>query len=175
MRITSGRFDILGSILSAIAIGALVLGIHEGPENGWTSPLARRQPDRRRAGVRRVHLASRLRHEHPLFDIRLFRDRSLAAGSVNLFLVFAVMFGIFLVLIQFLQAVLGFSALKASAGLLPMAAMMMPLSSMAPDARQAFGTARVLIAGTLDVRHRARSCSRRWCPSRAATCRSCRV
>ena len=36
----SGRFDIAGSILSAVAIGALVLGIHEGPEQGWTSPVA---------------------------------------------------------------------------------------------------------------------------------------
>ena len=86
-----------------------------------------------------------LRHCNPLFDIRLFRNRSLAAGSLNLFLVFAVMFGIFLVLIQFLQAVLGFSALKASAGLLPMAAMMMPLSSVAPTLAKKFGTTRVLI------------------------------
>ena len=83
---------------------------------------------------------TRLRIDHPLFDIRLFRNRSLAAGSLNLFLVFAVMFGIFLVLIQFLQAVLGFSALKASAGLLPMAAMMMPLSSVAPTLAKKFGT-----------------------------------
>ena len=88
-----------------------------------------------------------LRIANPLFDIRLFRNRSLAAGSLNLFLVFAVMFGIFLVLIQFLQAVLGFSALKASAGLLPMAAMMMPLSSVAPTLAKKFGTRRVLIAG----------------------------
>ena len=144
----SGRFDIAGSILSAVAIGALVLGIHEGPEQGWTSPVA--------AASLLVGVAAfaafvwlELRHENPLFDIRLFRNRSLAAGSVNLFLVFAVMFGIFLVLIQFLQAVLGFSALKASAGLLPMAAMMMPLSSVAPTLAKRFGTARVLIAGTL--------------------------
>src|SRR4051794_37104825 len=34
-----GRFDTVGSILSAIAIGALVLGIHEGPERGWTEGL----------------------------------------------------------------------------------------------------------------------------------------
>ena len=79
----------------------------------------------------------------------MFRNRSLAAGSLNLFLVFAVMFGIFLVLIQFLQAVLGFSALKASAGLLPMAAMMMPLSSVAPTLAKKFGTTRVLITGSL--------------------------
>ena len=143
-----GRFDIAGSLLSAVAIGAIVLGIHEGPEAGWTSPIA--------AGgilLSVVTFAAFIWHElriaNPLFDIRLFRNRSLAAGSLNLFLVFAVMFGIFLVLIQFLQAVLGFSALKASAGLLPMAAMMMPLSSVAPTLAKKFGTTRVLITGTL--------------------------
>jgi predicted MFS family arabinose efflux permease len=143
-----GRFDVAGSLLSAVAIGAIVLGIHEGPEAGWTSPIAA-------TGilVSIVTFAAFIWHEmridNPLFDIRLFRNRSLAAGSLNLFLVFAVMFGIFLVLIQFLQAVLGFSALKASAGLLPMAAMMMPLSSVAPTLAKKFGTARVLIVGTL--------------------------
>ena len=113
------------------------------------------QPARRRRHPRSASVAfaafvwHELRIDNPLFDIRLFRNRSLAAGSLNLFLVFAVMFGIFLVLIQFLQAVLGFSALKASAGLLPMAAMMMPLSSVAPTLAKKFGTTRVLITGTL--------------------------
>ena len=34
-----GRFDTIGSVLSAVAIGGLVLGIHEGPERGWTDAL----------------------------------------------------------------------------------------------------------------------------------------
>ena len=34
-----GRFDTIGSLLSAIAIGGLVLGIHEGPEKGWSHSL----------------------------------------------------------------------------------------------------------------------------------------
>ncbi len=143
-----GRFDIFGSILSAIAIGTLVLGIHEGPENGWTSPLALGS-----LIIAAVAFAGfawvETHHERPLLELGLFRDRMLAAGSVNLFLVFAVMFGIFLVLMQFLQAVLGYSALRASAGLLPMAAVMMPLSSMAPTIAKRFGTARVLLAGTV--------------------------
>ena len=46
--------------------------------------------------------------------------RTLARGSITLLLVFAVMFGLFLVLVQFLQTVLGYSARRASAGLLPM-------------------------------------------------------
>ncbi|MGD9755005.1 MAG: MFS transporter, partial [Acidimicrobiia bacterium] len=32
-------FDTGGSVLSALAIGGLVLGIHEGPEKGWGHPL----------------------------------------------------------------------------------------------------------------------------------------
>ena len=40
------------------------------------------------------------------------------------------MFGLFLVLIQYLQAVLGFSAIRAAAGLLPMAIAMMGLSAV---------------------------------------------
>ncbi|MDO9175717.1 MAG: MFS transporter, partial [Actinomycetota bacterium] len=36
---TGHRFDTVGSVLSALAIGGLVLGIHEGPEKGWTYPL----------------------------------------------------------------------------------------------------------------------------------------
>jgi EmrB/QacA subfamily drug resistance transporter len=144
----AGRFDLVGSVLSAVAVGALVLGIHEGPEHGWSSPLAVASL---LVGIlaAAAFIVVELRHSNPLFDIKMFRNRSLAAGSLNLFLVFAVMFGIFLVLIQFLQAVLGFSALKASAGLLPMAAMMMPLSSVAPTLAKKFGTARVLIIGTL--------------------------
>ncbi len=141
-----GRFDTLGSILSAVAIGALVLGIHEGPERGWSDPLA--------AGGLAVGLlailafvAWELRQTQPLLDIRLFAHRGLAAGSLTLLIVFAVMFGVFLVLPQFTQAVLGYSALKSAAALLPMVVVMMPLSTMAPLIAKRIGTRNVLMAG----------------------------
>ena len=52
------------------------------------------------------------RTDGPLLDISAFRDRGLAAGSVTLLIVFAVMFGVFLVLFPYFQAVLGWSALR---------------------------------------------------------------
>ena len=142
----TGRFDTVGSLLSAIGIGALVLGIHEGPERGWTDPLALGSLV---VGVVAVlaFIAWELRQDTPLLEIRLFRNRGLAAGSLTLLIVFAVMFGIFLVLVQFMQAVLGFSALAAAASLLPMMIVMMPLSAIAPSIAQRAGTRNVLLAG----------------------------
>jgi EmrB/QacA subfamily drug resistance transporter len=143
----AGRFDIVGSVLSALAIGGLVLGIHEGPERGWTDALTL------------VALAGgaltlagfiwwELRQSHPLFDVRLLRNRSLSSGALNLMVLFAVMFGLFLVLVQFLQAVLGYSALRASVSLLPLAAVMMPLSGFAPTVAKRIGTRTTLLVGT---------------------------
>ena len=141
-----GRFDVVGSIASALAIGGLVLGIHEGPEKGWSDPIAMAGLVVGIVGLA-VFVWWELRQDHPLLDIRLFRHRGLAAGSVTLLVVFAVMFGVFLVLPQFTQAVLGYSAIKSATALLPMVVVMMPLSAIAPVLAQRFGTRRVLITG----------------------------
>lgn len=143
-----GRFDLGGSILSAIAVGCIVLGIHEGPEQGWTSGLA--------LGGLVVGVVAallfvwwELRQDHPLLKIEVFRNRTLTAGSVNLLVVFGVMGGLFLVLIQFMQAVLGYSAIKSSLSLLPMAMIMMPLSALAPRIASRVGLRKMLTGGTV--------------------------
>lgn len=143
---TEARFDTAGSVLSAVAVGALVLGIHEGPESGWTAPLT--------AAALAVGLVAaiafvvrELRFEHPLLDVRVFRDRLLASGSVTLLVAFGVMSGLFLVLVQYLQVVLGYSAVKASASLMPMAAVMMPLSAVAPLIARRVGPRAMFVSG----------------------------
>jgi predicted MFS family arabinose efflux permease len=88
-----------------------------------------------------------LRQTHPLLNLRVFRNRTLTAGSVSLLAVFAIMSGLFLVLVQFLQAVLGYSAIVASAGLLPMALIMMPLSAAAPLLARRVGLRTMLVGG----------------------------
>jgi EmrB/QacA subfamily drug resistance transporter len=139
-------FDTIGSILSAIAIGGLVLGIHEGPERGWVDPITVAGLV---AGI--VALVAFVvwerRHADPLLDISVFRDRGLAAGSLTLLIVFAVMFGIFLVLFPYFQAVVGWTALQSAVGLLPMAAMMMPMSTVAPKVAQRIGSNNTMMAG----------------------------
>jgi hypothetical protein len=126
-------------VTSALAIGGLVLGIQEGPERGWTNALTLSGLV---IGIAALILfvLIELRQENPLLDVRVFKVRALATGSVNLFVVFALMFTLFLVLIQFLQAALGYSALRSAAALLPMAAVMMPLSTTAQLLLTASGT-----------------------------------
>ena len=78
-----GRFDLTGSLLSVLGIGGVVLGIHEGPEKGWSDPLTVAG-----MGIGLVALAAfvlwDLRAERPLLNVRVFANRSLAAGSVTL-------------------------------------------------------------------------------------------
>ncbi len=148
-------YDYLGTVLSILAVGGLVLGIHEGPELGWTYPIT---VGGLVVGVlatigfvvweRRTAIA----HEAggsvaPVLDVRIFSNRQLAAASTSLTLVFALMFGVFLVVLQYLQAVLGYSALTAASGLLPMAAAMMGLSPIAPQIAQRFSLGTVLATG----------------------------
>lgn len=139
-------FDVVGSVLSAAAIGGLVLGIHEGPERGWGHPLTA-------AGLAVGIIASvgfviwELRHPEPLLDVRAFADRALAAGALTIMLMFAVMFGIFLVLFPYFQAILGWSALRSAVAMLPMVAVMMPTSTLAPRIAGRLGTRTTMLAG----------------------------
>lgn len=125
------RFDTLGSILSLLAVMGASFALHEGPVIGWTTPetlvaLALG------IGAFFGFIIWELRHPEPLLDIRLFRKRSLTSGSVSLVTWFGVQAGVFIVLYPFFQAVLGWSGLLATVGLMPMALLMMTFSGVAP-------------------------------------------
>ena len=145
-----GRFDAAGSILSVLAVGGIVLGIHEGPERGWFDPLTAAGLAIGVVGVLGF-VAHELRTAHPLLDVRVFTNRALSSGLLALAVVFGIMFGIFLTLMQFMQAVLGFSAIRGAVGLLPMALVMMTLSPLAPKVSQRLGLRTMLVAGALLV------------------------
>jgi EmrB/QacA subfamily drug resistance transporter len=137
-----------GTLLSAVGIGALVFGVIEGPVHGWTSALTLLG-----IGGGLVALAAFVwwesRVESPLLDPRLFRLRGFGTGSVGLFVMFLAMFGFFLVAMQFLQLILGYSPLKAAVALLPQMLVMMPLSAAAAPLSERFGQRRMTAGGLL--------------------------
>jgi len=143
-------FDVVGSVLSAVAIGAIVLGIHEGPEKGWSEPLT--LLGLIGGGIALIgFVVWELRIPNPILQLRVFRNRMLTSGSVSLLIVFALLMALFLVVIQFLQAVLGYSAVRAAVGLLPLALVMMPMSTFAPHIARRVGMRAMFVAGALLV------------------------
>ena len=142
-------FDVGGSILSLLAIGGLVLGIHEGPERGWSDTLTVVSLT---IGVVAAFafVAWELRRTDPLLDVRTFSNRGLAAGALSIMIMFAVMFGIFIVLFPYFQAILGWSALRSAAAILPLMFVMMPTSTvLAPRLLKRLGSQRTILTGLL--------------------------
>jgi EmrB/QacA subfamily drug resistance transporter len=140
------RVDIPGSVLSALAIGGLVLGITEGPERGWLNPLTLAALIGGAIALVAFVVAG-LRSDEPLLDPRLFRNRGFAAGTVSVFLQFLAMFGFFFIALQYLQLVLGYGTLKAALAVVPFAVGMMPASTAAARLANRFGGRYVGAAG----------------------------
>lgn len=142
------RFDTVGSLASMIAVVALVLMLQRGPANGWTAPATLLcLLVGVIAGV--WFVVWELRQQAPLLDVRLFRERGFAGGSVSLLTVFGVQAGIFVVLFPFFQAVLGWSGLRATLALMPMALLMMAASGLAPKLAARVGRRATMASGIL--------------------------
>lgn len=152
-------YDLVGTILSILAVGGVVLGIHEGPEVGWDHPLTLVGlvvGTVAAVGFVAWELRTAIAHDEggsiaPILDVRIFSNRDLAAGSLSLVLVFMLVFGVFLVVLQYLQAVLDYSALRAASGLLPMAVVMMGLSPNAPRLAERFSLRSVLVVASVGI------------------------
>lgn len=129
--VPSHGFDVVGSVSSVVAVIGLVTVLHEGPVNGWTEPLSLLGLALGLAGAA-VFVVWELRTAGPLLDVRLFGSRGLASGSVTLLAVFGVQAGIFVVLFPYFQTVLGWSGLRSTFALMPMALLMMLASGLAP-------------------------------------------
>lgn len=140
-------FDTAGALVSVAAVAALIFVLQEGPHRGWTAPatlIALTAGLVATAGF----VAWELRRRNAsLLDVRLFRDRGLAGGSVTLAVVFAVQGGVSVVLFPFLQAVAGWSGLLSAAALLPVAVSMMMSAALAPRLAARTGHRATMIAG----------------------------
>jgi len=144
--VSEHKFDLIGALTSLIAVVGFVLLLQEGPEQGWTTP-ATLLTLLVGVGGAIVFVAWELRQRAPLLDVRLFRKRGLASGSVSLLAVFGVPTGIFLVLYPYLQAVLGWSGLRSTIALMPMPVLMVACSALAPRLAARIGSRSTMAAG----------------------------
>ncbi|MFD0206121.1 MULTISPECIES: MFS transporter [Saccharothrix] len=140
-------FDAVGALVSTVAVVGLIFVLQEGPERGWTAPVTLISlAVGLTAGVGFVAWQLH-RRDAALLDVRLFRERGLAGGSLTLLVVFGVQAGIAVVLFPFFQAVLGWSALLSTAAMMPMAVMMMATSGLAPGLAARIGSRSTMAVG----------------------------
>ncbi|MGW0953541.1 MFS transporter [Streptomyces sp. NPDC001212] len=140
-------FDTVGALVSTVAVVGLIFVLQEGPDRGWSAPATL------------ISLAVGLiaaigfvawelhRRDASLLDVRLFRERGLAGGSITLLVVFGVQAGIAVVLFPFFQAVLGWSGLLSTLAMMPMAIMMMMTSGLAPKLAARIGSRSTMATG----------------------------
>jgi EmrB/QacA subfamily drug resistance transporter len=139
-------FDFGGSAALVLAIGAFVYAIIEGNESGFTEPAALSAILAAVVGTV-AYLLIDLRKVDPILDPRLFALRGFRTGSLTIVVQFLAVFGFFFVGLQYLQLILGYGPLKSAIALLPVAAVVLPVSQTTPRLVARFGLAPVMSGG----------------------------
>ncbi|HQV57434.1 MAG TPA: MFS transporter [Ilumatobacteraceae bacterium] len=138
--------DPIGAAISVVALTALVFGVIEAPHWGWLSPgvlgafaLA--------IGAGLAFLAIEYRAAHPMLDPRLFRYRGFSMGALTITAAFMCMFGMYLLLAQYLQFVKGFTPLDSAVRTLPAAVVMVLVAPRSPIVARRLGMKNLIRLG----------------------------
>ncbi|MGW3494849.1 MFS transporter [Streptomyces sp. NPDC001020] len=115
----SSGFDVPGAALATIGSSLLVLGLVSGPESGWGSLRA--------AGsivagllVLGVFILVENRTKDPVVPLRLFRNRSLVTAILVILVFQSALGGSYYLFTNYVQGVLGYSALQAGLAFVPL-------------------------------------------------------
>jgi EmrB/QacA subfamily drug resistance transporter len=140
------KSDPLGAVLSTAGLVTLVYGVIEAPAAGWASATTLGA-----FGIAAALLAAfvawELRSDHPMLDVRLFRNTRFSAASAALGLASFSLLGSIFVLTQHLQGVLGYSPLEAGLRLLPVAVGMMIAAPRSAKLAERIGTRATIALG----------------------------
>src|SRR3954447_7705623 len=138
--------DLLGSVVFAVAVSALVFGVVKGEDWGWTSPRVVGSWAAA-AALGALFVVRSGRHRTPLFELDLFRRRTFAASNAMSIVAAAGFYGYTLCNVLYLTAVWHYSALEAGLAMTPgpfvAAAVAGPTSRVA----ERFGHRAVLVPG----------------------------
>lgn len=147
---THPAMDYAGGAVVALAIGLFVIGLTEAPQRGWTDPVVLGLfVGGAAASV--AFVVVELRRNHPLLDLRLFADRGFGSGTWAITLQFLVLFGVFYLLIQYLQLVVGDEPLGSALALGPVIVPIVGISLVAPWLAERWGLRMLTVSGLLAI------------------------
>jgi len=142
----SPRVDVVGACLSIAGLTALVWGLIEAPEKGWTStPIL--AAFGAAAAILAAFVAWERRVDQPILDVRVFRNPRFSAASTSVTFVYFALMGVMYFLTTYLQSVLGHSALDAGARMLPIAVGMILAAKASVLLTRRLGTKLVVASG----------------------------
>jgi EmrB/QacA subfamily drug resistance transporter len=138
--------DVIGTVLSTVGLISLLFGIIEGSTRGWSDPVI--------IGcfvaaaiLLTVFVFWERRTNHPILDVRFFANPRFTAASIAVTLVFFAMFGTMFFVSQYMQFVLGYSALQSGVALIPVAGALMVAAPLSAKLVEWLGTKAVVATG----------------------------
>ena len=140
------RPDPVGAGLSIVGLGLLLWGIIEAPGRGWSSPLIIGAIGGALAVIGSFVLWER-HIDHPMLPIRFFTSRRYSAAIAALALVLFALLGMFFLMTQYLQFVLGYSPLEAGVRIAPVALALLVVAPLSVVAARRIGTKFVVVFG----------------------------
>jgi len=142
----SPPLDVGGALLSIGGLVSLVWAIIHAGETGWTNSttLAGFAGS---AALLVGFAAWEGRVEHPMLPISLFRNRRFSAASSAIMVTFFALFGGMFLFTQYLQFVLGYTAMEAGVRLLPLAGTLLIVTPNSARLVERFGTKAAVGAG----------------------------
>jgi EmrB/QacA subfamily drug resistance transporter len=142
------RVDYLGAALFAAGLACLVLAFNEGAKLGWASPTIAGYLVA--AGVLLSALVvTELKVEHPLIDLRLFRNTTFLLGNLTGMLSYFVLFAVMFLMPFYLQKVLRYSTELTGSLLMPVPLAMAVVAPFAGHVSDKFGSRVMTTSGML--------------------------
>jgi EmrB/QacA subfamily drug resistance transporter len=145
---SSPELDPLGAVLSIAGLTALLWSIIEAPSHGWTSMpivvallLA--------AVILTAFVTWELRSDHPMLDVRFFKNPRFTAASSAISLVFFALFGSLFLITLYLQSVHNYTALQAGLRIAPIAVALMISAPASAALVQRLGSKVVVATGLI--------------------------
>jgi EmrB/QacA subfamily drug resistance transporter len=143
--------DVLGALTVTGGLIALVSGIVNGEQAGWVSPSTLGTFGLAGALLVAFALIEARVATRPLVPLRVLRVRSVTGANLVVVLIGASLISMWFFLSLYLQAVLGYSPLKAGFAFLPMSLVIVAMTSAASRLVARVGVLAVLVTGLLLV------------------------
>jgi EmrB/QacA subfamily drug resistance transporter len=139
-------FDVAGAVLVTAGLSALVLGVTQGRDWGWSSGVTI-GVFAAAAALLAAFVAWELRVRDPLVPFSIFRLQTLTAANVAGFILGTALFAMFLMLTLYMQQVLGYSPIETGFAYLAVAGTAVIWANVAAVAVNRVGVKPALIFG----------------------------